>query len=165
MALLSNEVVLRPRFRMTLEIPDQEALTRFEENPTEDFVISRVNHHVFIRIPKAQQHYWSPQLHLEIEPEKEDTSSLRGLFGPNPNIWTLFMFGHFGVATIFIIFGIWAYSNWSLGNDFVIQVAVMFFMLTLWVVLYFLGRMGRDAGKDQMHLLYDFMRKTLGLED
>ena len=162
---LSNEVVLRPRFNIELNQDNESALEAFDavKKTQNDFVISRVDDHVFIRIPKNKQHFWSPQLHLEINEVDEKSSLLHGLFGPNPTVWTLFMFLHFFVAVVFIGFGAWAYSNWSLENSYGIQIGVMVFMMVLWFVLYFAGRIGKATGKDEMHLLHDFMNKTLKL--
>jgi hypothetical protein len=86
---------------------------------------------------------------------------LHGLFGPNPNLWTLFMFLHFIIATTFIIFGIWGYSNWSLKTEVTIQVFIMALMVLLWFVLYAFGRIGKDTGKAEMQVLNDFMNTTL----
>jgi hypothetical protein len=163
---LSNEVVLRPRFKMDLNSNEGKAIQAFKDKKSEqsDFVITCVDQHVFIRIPKEKQHYWSPQLHLEIEPIDEDSSVLRGLFGPNPTVWTMFMFLHFVVAGLFIGFGVWAYSNWSLNNPFLIQSSLMILMVLIWFVLYYGGRMGKAKGKDEMHQLYDFMKETLEID-
>ena len=162
---LSNEVVLRPRFKIELNQDNESALDAFDEvkKVQNDFVISRVDDHVFIRLPKEKQHFWSPQLHLEINKVDDKSCLLHGLFGPNPTVWTLFMFLHFFVAVVFIGFGAWAYANWSLENSYGIQIGVMVFMVVLWFVLYFAGRMGKSTGKDEMHLLHDFMNKTLKL--
>ncbi len=162
---LSNEVVLRPRFNIELNQDNESALEAFDaiKKTQNDFVISRVDDHVFIRIPKNKQHFWSPQLHLEINEVDEKSSLLHGLFGPNPTVWTLFMFLHFFVAVVFIGFGAWAYSNWSLGNSYGLQIGVMVFMVVLWFALYFAGRIGKSTGKEEMHLLHDFMNKTLKL--
>jgi hypothetical protein len=163
---LSNEVVLRPRFNIDLNTDDKKALQAFKDKKLEqsEFIITCVDHHVFIKIPKEKQHYWSPQLHLEIDPIDDDSSLLSGLFGPNPTVWTMFMFFHFIVAGLFIGFGVWAYSNWSLGEPFLIQGAMMILMVLIWFVLYYGGRMGKAKGNDEMHLLYDFMKRTLGVE-
>jgi len=160
---LYNEVVLRPRFKFELKRNHQEALKLFEEakNTQSDFVVSRVDDHVFIRIPKIKQHFWSPQLHLEINEVDENTSTLHGLFGPNPTVWTLFMFFHFLVAVLFIGFGAWAYGNWSLEISYGIQIGVMLLMIVIWFVLYFAGRLGKKKGMDEMFLLHGFMRDTL----
>ena len=65
---LSNEIVLRPRFKIELNVPNENALQAFEatkETQTK-YIITRSDDHVFIKIPSTEQHFWSPQLHLEI---------------------------------------------------------------------------------------------------
>ena len=159
----TNEIVLRPRFKIELEQNNESVLQDFEnkKKTQSEFIISRVDDHVFIKFPKKDQHFWSPQLHLEINKTDENTSTLHGLFGPNPTVWTMFMFFHFIVAGLFIAFGIWGYTNWSLKSDYGIQLLIALLMIVSWVVLYFIGRLGKATGKDQMHLLYDFMNKVL----
>ena len=161
--LTSNEIVLRPRFKMELKQNNQSVLQLFEASKTNQkaFVVTRVNDHVFIRLPKLKQHFWTPELHLEINEIDDSSSMLHGLFGPKPSIWTMFMFFHFIVAGIFIAFGIWAYSNWSLETDYFMQLIVVFMMVFIWFVLYFAGRLGRASGKPEMHQLYNFMLKIL----
>ncbi len=162
---LSNEVVLRPRFKIELNRSNENALETFEaaKKNQKDFIISRVDDHVFIRYPKEKQHFWSPQLHLEINEVDEKSSLLHGLFGPSPTVWTLFMFLHFFVAVIFIGFGAWAYANWSLGNSFGIQIGIMILMVLSWIALYFAGRLGKKKGKPEMRDLHNFMNKSLNI--
>lgn len=159
--LTTNEIVLRPRFKMELKHSNQSILEAFETVKTEEFKISRVDDHVFIRLPKHKQHFWSPQLHLEVNAIESNTCMLRGLFGPNPNVWTMFMFLHFLVAGLFIAFGIWCYTNWRLNNPYGIQLGLTILTIVIWFVLYFAGRFGRFRGTTEMHQLYDFMDKTL----
>jgi len=160
---LENDIVLRPRFKIELDKNNEEVLKVFEtaKNTQKNFIVSRVDDHVFIKIPKADQHFWSPQLHLEIMKIDEDSSRVFGLFGPNPTVWTMFMFFHFIVAGLFIGFGIWAYTNWTLKTDFAIQLFVAILMIVLWIVLYFGGRLGKATGRDQMVLLHNFMNSLL----
>jgi hypothetical protein len=162
---LSNEVVLRPRFKIELSKDNESALKIFEDlkSSQKDFIVSRVDDHVFIRFPKEKQHFWSPQLHLEINEVDDNSSLLHGLFGPNPTVWTLFMFLHFFVAVVFIGFGAWAYSNWSLENSYGIQIGVMVLMVIFWFTLYFAGRFGKYKGKAEMHQLNNFMNKSLNI--
>ena len=160
---LENDIVLRPRFKIELKKNNQEILSVFEEakKTQKDFIVSRVDDHVFIKIPKSDQHFWSPQLHLEIMEVDKNSSRLFGLFGPNPTVWTMFMFFHFIVAGLFIGFGIWAYTNWALETDFTIQLFIAILMIVLWVALYFGGRLGKATGRDQMVLLHNFMNSLL----
>lgn len=161
---ITNEIVLRPRFKFKVN-QDNEVILKLFENSKDNqsqFIVSRVDDHIFIKIPKVKQHFWSPQLHLEIaKNETDDHSTIYGLFGPNPTIWTMFMFLHFIVAGLFIGFSIWAYTNWSLDEDFAIQLFVTLLTIVVWFVLYFGGRIGKSTGMGQMHELHHFMRDTL----
>lgn len=161
MKTLPNEIVLRPRFQLELEESKEIILSAFEKSAGQAFVVKRVDDHIFIKPKVEDTHFWSPQLHLEINEEGEQRSKLYGLFGPNPTLWTFFMFLHFGVATLFIIFGIWGYSNWSLDKPYGLQVGVMVFMIFIWVVLYVAGREGKRKGRPQMEQLYRFMTEVL----
>jgi hypothetical protein len=71
------------------------------------------------------------------------------------------MFLHFGVATLFVILGIWAYSSASLGRPYGVLVGGMAAMVVLWIAFYAFGRAGRAKGKPQMHMLYRFYQEAL----
>ena len=160
---LSNEIVLRPRFKFNVDSNNKQLLEGFEstkDNQTQ-FIVSRIDDHVFIRFPKHQQHFWSPQLHLEINEIDSNSSTVHGLFGPNPTVWTMFMFFHFIVAGLFFGFGIWAYTNATLKESYAVQLFLTLFMVVLWFVLYFAGRMGKAKGKPDMYRLHGFMKDTL----
>ncbi len=164
---LENEIVLRPRFKFDVECKNEELLKLFDAAKKEqkDFIVSRSDDHVFIKFPKAKQHFWSPQLHLEINENEDKNSTIYGLFGPNPTVWTMFMFFHFIVVGLFLGFGVWAYTNWSLNTDYAIQLFLTLFMIVIWFALYFAGRIGKKTGMDEMHLLHHFMRDTLRSKD
>ena len=159
----TNTIVLRPRFKFNVTQINSSILAIFEELKTTQnkFIISRIDDHVFIKIPKSRQHFWSPQLHLEINENESQGSTIYGLFGPNPTVWTLFMFLHFVVASLFIGLAIWAYVNWSLSQDYTIQLSISLFMIAIWLALYFGWRLGKKTGMSQMHELHHFMRDTL----
>ncbi len=161
MKALPNDIVLRPRFQMDIPYLKETLLETFEKSARIPFIVKRLDDHVFIKFNVDHIHFWSPQLHLEINDTEDGQSRIYGLFGPNPTLWTFFMFLHFGVATLFIILGIWAYSSASLNKPFGIQLGLMLFMVLLWFVLYAFGRAGRHKGKPQMHELYDFMKSTI----
>ena len=74
---LTNEIVLRPRFKFDVTHDNESILELFEDTTKKqsDFIVSRVDDHIFIKIPKVKQHFWSPQLHLEIN-KKEDDSKI-----------------------------------------------------------------------------------------
>ena len=160
---LSNDIVLRPRFKIELKEDNESVLEAFEleKKLQSDFIVNRIDDHVFIKFPKHKQHFWSPQLHLEINEIDNKSSLLHGLFGPNPTVWTLFMFLHFMVAGVFIAFSIWAYTNWTLEKNFGIQITLMLLMVIIWIGLYFGGRIGKSSSKKEMQDLNNFMNRVL----
>lgn len=158
---IPNEIVLRPRFQLERKSNNEVLLNAFEKTERPPFIIKRLDDHVFIKFNKQEVHFWSPQLQLEIIEKEEGGSRLYGLFGPNPTLWTFFMFLHFGVGTFFVIFGIWAYSSAALDKPYGWQLSIMGLLVVLWFVLYAFGRAGKKKGKSQMQALYSFMEDIL----
>lgn len=109
---LNNDIVLRPRFSIMLNQDAKIVLEHFKSNTKKNssVCVSVIEPHIFLKITKEKQHFWSPQLHLEVL-EEGTSSTIKGLFGPNPVVWTMFMFLHFIVAGVFIGCGVWAYVN------------------------------------------------------
>ncbi len=161
MSVLPNDIVLRPRFQLELSHPKDNVLSNFEQSKKPPFLVKRVDEHLFIKFNQEQHHFWSPQIHLEIDEIDENNCKLYGVFGPNPTLWTFFMFLHFAVATVFVILAIWAYSSAALNKPYDLQIGLMVFMVFLWFVLYVLGRVGKRKGKPQMQELYGFMMDVL----
>jgi hypothetical protein len=162
MKALPNEIVLRPRFVLDRHEEKEILLSAFEKHQEPLYLVNRVDDHVFIKFKAGASHFWSPQLHLEILESENGGSRIHGLFGPNPTLWTFFMFLHFGVATLFIIFGIWAYSSAALGKPFGWLLGAMGAMVVLWFFFYAMGRAGKKKGKPQMGELHFFLMNVLG---
>ena len=162
---LSNEIVLRPRFQMELDIPCLQLLARFSDvkKNQSKYGISCVDHHVFIRLPQEEQLFWSPQLHLEVSEISENKCVLHGFFGPNPTVWTMFIFFHVVVGTLFLADLVWLYSNWSLGYPMGVQIGMGIGLVLVWGLLYMAGRIGKTKGKLGMRELYGFMLETIEL--
>ncbi len=158
---LPNEIVLRPRFNLERGEAKEVLLEAFERHEGAPYHIRRMDDHVFIKFKTEDAHFWSPQLHLEIVEEEDGGSRIYGLFGPNPTLWTFFMFLHFGVATLFIIFGIWAYSSAVLNKPYGWLLGAMGGMVALWFIFYAMGRAGKKKGKPQMKELHTFLMGVL----
>ncbi|MGB3344575.1 MAG: GTP-binding protein [Aequorivita sp.] len=161
---ISNQVVLRPRFQMELDDSCAVVLERFASAKTQQtrFKISCVDHHVFIRLPQEEQLFWSPQLHLEISEASESTCTLHGFFGPNPTVWTMFIFFHVVVGTLFLADMVWLYSNVSLNNPINLQIGIAMGLIATWILLYVAGSIGKKKGKPGMEELHGFLLETIG---
>ncbi|SEE21863.1 hypothetical protein SAMN04487765_1798 [Tenacibaculum sp. MAR_2010_89] len=160
---LYNQIFLKPRFQIDFEMKADLLLEKIKTNIDENqkFKMKVVDNHIIVDVPEKENHYWSPQLQIEIEELTEYTSKIKGLFGPKPQVWTLFMFIHFGVATAFLIFAVVAYSNWSLKKSGFFPIVMLVVLPLLWIVLYAIGSIGKSTGKKQMDELKEFTKQIL----
>ena len=117
--------------------------------------------YVNLQLPQKEQHYWSPQLTVTCE-ETENGSMLRGLYGPRPAVWTMFIFFYSVIGFATMIIAMIGLSNITLGKSGVIlwlvPVLVVAF-LSLYLVAYY----GKKMGHDQMVVLQKFMQESTGL--
>ena len=163
MKALNSDLHLRPRFQHQLNTSKEVVLASFEKIKKPPFLIKRIDDHLFIRFQQDLRTFWTPELHLELHDEDNDSCRINGLFGPSPTLWTFFMFLHFGVATLFIVIGIWAYSNWTLDKPIGLQTGMLVLLVAVWGLLYAFGRNGRKKGEPQMKELYSFMSEVINL--
>ena len=160
---LYNQIFLKPRFQIDFQMNSEVLLSEIKDHLSDvtDYKMKVIDNHVIIDIPEKETHFWSPQLSIEIEDLSETTSKIKGLFGPKPQVWTFFMFIHFIIATAFLIFGVVAYSNWSLKKVSIFPVVMLVVLPILWVVLYFVGTIGKSTGKKQMDDFKNFTKLLL----
>ena len=157
-----KSIALRPKFEVESKKTVAEILERAKTLKSElksDYQIKIIDDHLYFYFSKEKRKYYSPFLHLELE-ANEDKTTVKGLFGPEQLLWTLFMFLHFIVAGLFLVFAMMAYTHWSLNQSIVLDVVVMSFMVVFWVLLYFIARINREKGVPQMYELEDLMYKV-----
>jgi len=155
-----NRFILKPRFKEPLKASRKsviELLKKYFKTSDCKYDSKFIGHHIVIDIPEKDKHFWSPQLHIEIENETADTSILKGLFGPKPQVWTFFMFIHFAVALMFFVFLVIAYSNYTLDKDYSFALTMCILMPVLWILFYVFGQLGKKKGHVQMQELHDFL--------
>ncbi|NVK53232.1 MAG: ABC transporter ATP-binding protein [Flavobacteriaceae bacterium] len=160
---INNPIHLRPRFRIELQENHQTVIQKFKEALEHEkrYPSKFVDGHIVIDVPKEKEHFWSPQLNLEVEKIDEQNCLLKGLFGPKPQVWTLFMFVHFAAAIAFMVFATMLYVKWSLDESIVFALIMTIFLPILWVVLYVFGRIGKSTGHAQMDELHKVMERIL----
>ncbi|MCB9262272.1 MAG: hypothetical protein H6607_07855 [Flavobacteriales bacterium] len=156
---------IRPRFKkLSPENREvlQNRLNDFLSQPNEQLFGSMINNHATINIPVEQQHFWSPQLGLSFE-DHENGTIIRGLYGPKPVVWLMFMFLYFFLGFVVLVVLIVAISRQNLGLSTYILWVVPFLLggiLTLW----FSGKAGKKIGHNQIYQIHDQI-KPLILKD
>ena len=152
----NNEIRLRLRFYKDVSEDINVVRQKFEDfkNKSVDKYSIKVNdNHIWLHIIGTDKHYFSPHLHIELEEHNEKGTHIRGLFGPDATLWTLFIFLHFVVAGIFIIFSMIAYSNFTMNQSMIMDFSIMFIMVIVWFLLYIIAKQIRYQGNNQMNEL------------
>jgi len=164
MHLDRNKVFLKPRFKLHINLSQRVILKKFKDSlhsHKNKYISKVIDNHIVLDIPKAENKFWSPQLHLEVLDDFNDKSILKGLFSPKPHVWTFFMFIHFLIGTAFFFFLIIAYTKYSLKEDYILYLYLCLLAPIIWIGLYIVGQLGKRKGYSQMEEIFNFLMKTL----
>jgi hypothetical protein len=155
---------IRPRFKIETTLSLDELTTKIQEGL--DSENAPCIGHVYsgyakFHLPQDERHYWSPQLNLSFE-TVDDKTILRGLYGPHPAVWTMFVFFYALIAFITVVILIIGLSYWTLDKS----MTILWFIPLLIIVfgsLYFVAYSGQKLGYNQMVTLHYFLEKSTGL--
>jgi hypothetical protein len=162
-----NEIRLRLRFFKDIEENIDVVRQKFIDYRkviSTDFYIKIRENYIQFTISGEKQQYWSPHLSIvleEMEGNEKNATHIRGLFGPAQTMWTFFMFLHFFIAGTFLLFAMFAYSNYTLKEPIMMDLIIMFVMVFVWFLLYVIARQLREKGNDQMKDLENEFEKIL----
>ena len=161
---IDNSIVLRPRFNKDVDMSIEKILENaaiLKEEVKADYRVKISDNHIFFFITLAKRRYFSPHLHVELIENEDKTTHVKGLFGPDQTVWTFFMFLHFFVAGVFLVFLMMAYSHWSIKQSTTTDFIVMGLMVVFWFALYFQARINRRKCQPQMRVLEKLMEHIL----
>ncbi|MBT8190860.1 MAG: hypothetical protein HKN67_03165 [Saprospiraceae bacterium] len=156
---------IRPRFQIDIdsgikEIEDKIKDALQEEDAT---CLGRVDHgFVRLMLPYEDQHYWSPQLSLNLL-ENGDKTHIRGLYGPSPSVWTMFIFFYALIGLAILVILIFGTSYISLDQSGAILWLIPVLVL-IFASLYLVSFFGQRLGHDQIVILHNFLEKTLEIK-
>ncbi|MDF1697984.1 MAG: hypothetical protein P1U56_19205 [Saprospiraceae bacterium] len=108
------------------------------------------------------KHYWSPHLSVTIEKDESGNGSiLRGLYGPFPAVWTMFVFVYAIIALAIVIALVIGFANMSIDESSAILWAVPFLVL-LFASMYYVSYFGQKKGHDQIEDIHHFFENCIG---
>lgn len=156
------DIRLRPRFRQDLDCSPRVVLRTLSDalaHPDTRITGSIFESSAILKVPTDDLHFWSPQLQVSVEP-RDGGSTVHGLFGPHPTIWSLFIVLYVAIGFAATMGGAIGAAQWTLDR----------FPWTLWSipvgivlasVVWVVGRTGRRLGYGQTRMLYDFLQERL----
>jgi hypothetical protein len=153
---------VRPKFKILSKKSIENIIEKLEKdlettkNPVEGKVFKS---HGLFRIKPEDQHYWSPQLNVSFE-ETSDGVLIRGMYGPHPTVWAIFLFGYaiLGLALFFVALIGLVRLNLNLSSTILWGVPPI---LGLLILLYFLAQTGQKIGVEQTFTLHNFFEDAL----
>jgi uncharacterized membrane protein (DUF485 family) len=156
----TNFHLLRPRFELVVDLSAGQARERLAEGlgEVDEGVIGDVySDHVELNIPTDERHFWSPQLKLVFYEEPEGRALVDGRFGPNPNLWTLFLAAYvfflmIGFAGLMIGTSQWGLGQTPTGLSLLLVGGIGF------VGVFVISRIGQRLADEQMDRLGRFVR-------
>ena len=159
---------IRPRFEFPIKYSKQDALQIMaaaleETNETIEGMI--VDNHVIIDVTEEIRHFWSPQMNFRftLDEDQPKITQVKGIIGPRPATWTLFMFFYFLIGTLGFFISSFGLAKWSLG-EYSITIWAVPIALLIMLTAYAAGKLGEKLGKDQVELLTKFVKVNLQVD-
>lgn len=160
-----TSIRIRPRFKKELNIPVNELEQKINSalKNTDKFSYSSDPGHIVVRIQSEDRHFWSPQLSMSFEEVNEKLTVLRGLYGPSPNVWTIFMLLYLGIAVLTLFALFLAASYYFLGQDIKIIWSLPILAI-LALIVYLIAQFGQKLGAEETFRLNQFIEGAIGEE-
>ena len=155
---------VRPRFKVETPASIDELVDKIKSALNQEGASCQGGVHVMggtISLPYEEQHYWSPQLSLSFE-KTEHGTIVRGLYGPRPSVWGMFVFFYAIIAIATMIVATIGLSRLTLGGS----AGILWFvplLLLIFLSLYLVSYTGQKVGKKQMITLHRFIEQATGL--
>ena len=148
----------RPRFAHELPVAAPALVATLQEGflAETDLHARFAQGHFQVTYRKPARKFWSPCLHLEVV-ATDAGSRLKGMWGPHPDVWTVYSFAAVGLAFLMAVALMWGLSQMSLKH---VPTAFYAVPLLLGVAcsLYLSAFIGQRLARPQM----DRLRTLLG---
>ena len=152
---------VRPRYRRITTLAPCQVIDKILEGlvAKQGVAGSTLENNAYLKIPAEEQHYWSPEFHVTVE--KNDKGALvRGVVGPKPKVWTMFMFFYSIVIVLFFLGTAMGVSQYMLGMDSPMLWSIPACII-LWVLILIAAKFGQYKGKAQMIRLWRFLDNVI----
>lgn len=161
----SQKMYLQPRFSLESDrsIDDICDDFRCRFSKTDSTYSGTVTYGYVSIYPSAKErHYWSPyfSLSMEVNEEGQNLTKVSGIYGPAPEVWTLFIFfyGIIGLALLIVL--VVGFANLSIGESGQILWLVPIFLMAL-SSMYLVSYYGQRKGRLDVEGIYAMINKVI----
>ena len=153
---------VRPRFEYLTDMTVRDINERMNSILTNHpkLCLGGIEHHITVKINAQYIKIWSPQCTLNLEEDSVQKKVLvRGLYGPNPNVWFLYVFSSGVLLTLMMFIAIIGFSQKSLGHESDILWTLLPMGMAV-TSLYILSQMGQKLGVDQTYDIHHYIEEV-----
>ena len=118
---------------------------------------------ICLRVPVEHRRFWSPRLHLSLEPHAAGGTLVRGTYGPNASMWSSFLYGYLLVGSVGLFSGILGWCQFSLGMT-AWGLWIFWVMLAAAIGMYVLAQLGQKLGARQTFQLHQIYEQAVGMD-
>lgn len=154
---------IRRKYSTRLESSQiQEIFNRLNSRGGSPYFIQTGNDKVFLSLPLSIRKWWSPELSISMENDKERNETLiRELTGPNPSTFSFAFFCIIGGAVVLLFALLLAFSQISLGmspgSAFIASIIAFSFISIIWSIILY----GRMKSRKDCHELQEYMMEVI----
>ena len=112
--------------------------------------------HAELTTRRAEAHFWSPHLSLELLQREDGAWALKGRFAPEPNVWILFM-SLYGILGMGVVAGLMYGASQALVGETPWALAAAPAGLALIGFTYGAAFIGQGLGAEEMYRLRSFV--------
>jgi len=158
---MSSSLQIRPKYKkdstLTPNLIADEI--KLKLNTSKNVTGRVINNQVYLKLPKEESKYWSPELNVKIT-NSDKGSIINGFAGPNSNVWATFMV-LYGLAVALFLFGeLLGISEKMLGIDSYWILSVPGSII-LFVLVFLASKIGERMGANQLIMLRNFLDEAI----
>ncbi len=155
---------IRPSFSQTLDFTQEETRTRIIDGIAEHdkrLELKCFPGFMTLRIPEQDRHFWTPRLTLSLYDTEQGGTRIEGVYGPNANVWSIFLYAYLFIGSASVFAGIFGFCQWMIGIS-PWGLWLLALLISLSVALYVTAQLGQKLGAWQTFQLHQAYEAVIG---
>lgn len=155
---------VRPRFEHPVALAPAETRARILDafhRQAPAFEVKDFPGFIGLHIGAKERRYWSPRLLVVLEPTKEGTTVVQGIYGPEMEVWSVFLYGYLITGMLGTFSGMLAYAQFTVGST-PWALWVLAASAAIALLLYLFAQLGQKLGAWQTFQLHHTYQTAFG---
>jgi hypothetical protein len=155
---------VRPQFTHTVEsslAATREQILQSLAREAPGFEVRAFPEFIAIHFAESERRYWSPRLFLNLGTTEAGATRIEGIYGPEMEIWSLFVYGYLATGLLGTFAGILGFAQRAVGSN-PWGLWVLAAMLVVVALLYVGAQLGQKLGAWQTFQLHRACEAAVG---